>query len=383
MKHLHALAALALAGLPAPPAGTVAEQPVFEEEANELPDRPYYAPDTGEAVSFRYALTTLGELDALTLKIDGEDFSRFVGDLDLEFTSDAHYEVTDVVLESGSGQAQRLRRSFDELRGVGSSSLVSAGGEDRVEVDFESPLEGLTVVFSWNDEDELYDAEFDPARRSNPGQLLAALDEDMSLRRLLPPEPAGLEEDEAHAPRPGDTWEIEYSDLLRIVFPGGNLGLVPEDTGEFEEEFLQGLATEVTGVLRERVPGWLRGSSTASYAGARPEGEDVLDDIELAVDLELEADLRELFQGWGEALLEEGGTDWRIEFTRAELECELEGAGELTWSRAAGQLDQFVFEGEHETELDLALDLTAFDTTYQIEVVLEFHGEWGTRVDRQ
>ena len=330
-------------------------------------DRIVYAPELDAAVTQRFTLRATAELDELVLTWGGMDLSALLSEVELEGTLD--YLVTDELLALANGRPERLRRTFDELSGA---TVLRIDGEEG-ETALVSGLEGATVLVAWSDAQGGFATEYEDVHTEHRAESLEGLDEDMSLRGLLPP--AGRGE-----LGPGATWEIPFAELLRVGLPGGYLALVPEGAGEWDPLVLEDLLETMLEAVREQFPDWASGHATATYAGTR-EGvyrdENEVDVIALELRVELAADLapllRELVDEWGTRTGNADEAD-AVLISGAWLEVLLEGRGELTWDRAAGRLQGFVFHGTQESEFSLSVAGQEEPRRQPMSLELEFHG---------
>ena len=244
------------------------------------------------------------ELESVALTMGGEEVpDEFLGEMDIRVEREDSYVVTDVFESVDDGRPQRLRRSFDELSGHEQARFSNADSEESHDSDYESALEGQSVVFTWNEESGEYDVAFDEGAEGET-ELLEELDEDMDLRRLLP----------EHAVAEGDSWEIEAGVFACISDPGGELALL-DSTGENEDR------SSINGQLRDNLSGTIK----ASYVGTRD-----VDGTPAAV---IELDIETLTHGEEELPGEElppGGSGT----SRIESSYQLEG--ELLWDMEHG-----------------------------------------------
>ena len=95
-------------------------------------------------------------------------------------------EVSDRYEAVGEGRPTKLKRSFDK---IGTSTHVSVSnpviGDKETDIPATSELEGVTVLFSWNDSAGEYDVAFADGADGDE-ELLENLTEDLDLRGFLP-----------------------------------------------------------------------------------------------------------------------------------------------------------------------------------------------------
>ena len=130
-----------------------------------------------------------------------------------------------------------------------SASRSLSGPEGDEEQDLTSELEGATVVFAWDAEEEEYTVEYAEGEEGDE-ELLEELEWDMDASFLLPDD--DVEE--------GTTWDLgpELADLLTDL--AGDLHLEDEDEDE-EEDPMSELIDEASDAME--------GEFQATYAGMR------------------------------------------------------------------------------------------------------------------
>lgn len=267
------------------------------------------------------------QLESMAFTMNGEEVpADAFGEVDIQIEHSEAFVVSDAFEAVADGRPQRLRRTFEELGGKESSSYSSEGEDASDDSNYESELEGKTVVFTWNEDSESFDAAFAEGTEGDE-DLLAELDEDMDLRRLLPAGPVSE----------GDSWSIEPDAFASILDPGGDLALEDEESEEQD-------TSDQDAALRENVAGTIR----ATYRAREEDGVAV---IALEVDTNSHAE-HEL--GADEVPEGASGTG------RVEVSFLLEG--ELRWDLGHGHALSFELSGES--------GLTAIQT-----ITGEFEGE--------
>jgi hypothetical protein len=258
------------------------------------------------------------QLDSMTLTMDGEELPPdALGELDIQIEHSETYVVTDTYEAVEGGKPRRLRRSFDELGGRESSRFSSEEGEKGDASEYASELEGKAVVFTWDEETGRFDAAF-AADHVGAADLLADLDEDMDLRRLLPERPVAE----------GESWSIDPRAFSAVLDPGGDLGL--EIEGGLEEGPDD---SDKEAQLRAN----LAGSITATYRGTR--ADDGVHQALIALACEISTYAEQPLEG-DEVPEGTNGTD------RIEIRFDLEG--ELCWDLAHGHASSFELSGANE-----------------------------------
>lgn len=172
-----------------------------------------YAPAEGTVLKRLFVAEASYRLTDMTASIDGEEVSHD-GELpEYAMSFVERIAVTDTLESVSAGRPTTLLRRFDEL---GQENTDRAGDEERT-VEYVSPLEGRSVRFTWDADEEEYAVE--AADDEDLDEDLAAwLAEDLDLRRLLP----GSEVE------PGDEWELDPQLYLAFMWPGGLLDFHPD-----------------------------------------------------------------------------------------------------------------------------------------------------------
>ena len=265
-----------------------------------------FHPEEGLARTLTFVTTGSAELASVTLSMDGGDPQE--PDID-EAPVRSHVEtivVRDVYEGSEGGRPTGLERTFEELS---VSREITPPGGDTQEFDMISDLAETTVRFRWDEEEEAFVAE--AVDEEVDEELLAGLDEDMSLRGFLPDEE--VEE--------GDSWEVDAAAYGRLMWPGGELGFYDVD-GERSEE-------------REDLGLQLRDSLEAEISATLASIEDRDGTRVAVIELEIEAEA----SGSMERELENATENHTVI-----LERELEGT--LVWDLEAGVLVSLDLEGD-------------------------------------
>jgi hypothetical protein len=167
-----------------------------------------YAPEEGSTLRRTFVAEAEFELTDLTASVDGEALER--GDelppYSTRFTE--HIAVLDRLERVVDGRAHEFTRTFEKLL----QENGEAFGEDESESELESPLEGLTVRFRYDEDGERYRVEADESDELDEG-LLDALAADMDLLLLLPGREVEV----------GDEWDVAPELYLAFMWPSGLL----------------------------------------------------------------------------------------------------------------------------------------------------------------
>jgi len=205
-------------------------------------------------------------LDEMRMTVGDQEVptDHFTG-IEMTMTDTMNVVFVDEYLAMGDGRPTRLRRTFDELAKRSVESAVTPQGDQEKTTDEESPLEGKSVVFVWNEDEEEYAVELDD---DGDEDLVDELVEDTDLRAFLP----GGEVEE------GDSWEIDGARIDALMRPGGRLPFVDEDGDSTDSELSRELGAN------------LEGEITATYEGRTEIDGRTVARIALAVEVSTEGE---------------------------------------------------------------------------------------------
>jgi hypothetical protein len=272
-------------------------------------------------------------LDSMSMVFDGREMPISEGDVSMERKSRERIELKDTYHEVAGERPLKLERSFVALGASNSSEESSPQGEESKEVEETSELEGESVTFTWDEEEEEYSVAFTDDKGDE--ELLDELEEDADLRGFLP----GKEVAD------GDTWEVGPAAFSRVVSPGGNVKLVGDEEGAEDEEIERQFEENLAGEL------------TATWRGEREVGGRKVGVIALAGELASEAE-QDVQDGPGE-----GTTTMALTYdVEGELLWDLEG-GHFASLDLSGAIDlkattEVSIGGEHEMKHTMALSGT-------------------------
>lgn len=180
-----------------------------------------YAPEEGTVLKRTFVAEAEYHLADLSASIDGEPLDRPEELPDFRMGFEEHIVVTDTLRSLADGRPAELLRTFDELR----QDSTDSSGDEEVESTMTSSLQGRTVAFRWDDDEEHFTAE--AADEEDLDESLAEwLAEDMDLRLVLPDEEVEV----------GDEWVIDPKLYLAFMWPSGLLDFRAEDAEEPDDE---------------------------------------------------------------------------------------------------------------------------------------------------
>ena len=328
--------------LPFATAGLVVVSPLHR------PDSVEFRAEEGRSLRRSFEERATLELVSARMTMGGEE--EEMEELEVEAVLVRELGVTDEYLGVSDGAVRRLRRSFDDVTGrTEVESVEPSGAEEFDEAELGSELEGLGVVFAWDEEDERFEASWDEDSEGDDA-LLAGLVEDLDLRALLPD--GDVDEN--------DSWEIDAEVFAGVLAFGGDLAERPDIDDDTQAEPIL-----ICGFLAlSEIGGDIDGDVTATYEGSR-DGEAVISfRVELSYTRDLTDALRKVSEGYD--------TEGIGNAESMELEGTFDGEGTLTWSVANGHALRFELEGELESSIDLT---PSQDFGMDVLMELEFVGE--------
>lgn len=208
-------------------------------------DQLSFGPKEGTRLTKRFEMSMQLEKRSMSLKIGGREMPpEATENARMDMKSVRTVEVEDEYVALDGERPTELKRDYTRVSEDESSTIQMVGMPEPKEETKEkrSELEGKTVVFRWKPSEKEYAKAWDGDGAGD--ELLAGLEEEMDLRRLLP----GKEVAE------GDTWEIDVRDFDSLLGPGGKLGLAKDgdDDHQFEDNATGVAKCTYKGVVEER-----------------------------------------------------------------------------------------------------------------------------------
>lgn len=287
-----------------------------------------FAVSEGTTVRYTFSQSLMLDVEEVEMMVTvngeehpGEDMSE----LELTINEDEEIVFVDSYLKVDDSSPVQISRSYESMSSVGTQDGTDPSGEPISEEENKSSeLEGQTVMFSWDDEEEEWSMAFAEDSEGDE-ELLEGLEAEVFFLGLLPES----EVDE------GDTWEIEPRAFLEATNPGGDM---PWDEDEEEDE--EGGDTE------EQMLDNLEGTVTAEFVGLAEE-----DGAELAT-IRFTASLTSEFDEEEEQSEETGEMGMEVEaVTTMSFEIELEG--EMIWDMGAGRIRSLSLSGPIRLDQDM------------------------------
>lgn len=273
-----------------------------------------YAPAADTTLTRVFQLVTELDMEGMRTVMNGQEIpAEYLPEMEIHVLSASTFAVTDRIVQVADGRPLELRRTFDSVASQTSEELSLQGEDTNSMETASSPYEGREIRFTWNEDDEEYEAVF-----ADDDEVIDGLWEDMDLRGFLPEEE--VEED--------DTWELAPDVFAALLSPGGDLAL------QWEGDDLQG---------GDHADDELTGKVEARFAGIQDDG---LALIEITGEVETQS--KEA--GDLEHIPVADGTATITSSTTFELD------GRLYWKLEAGHLDSLELDAkmkvDHLTEKD-------------------------------
>ncbi|MFT7479965.1 MAG: hypothetical protein ACI80N_003272, partial [Gammaproteobacteria bacterium] len=301
-----------------------------------------FAPTEGSSLTKTFASVMTFNLDDMNMTMNGES-PPMMPEMEMEMTQEMTLVVTDEYASLKDGTVAKLLRSFEtigqEISVETSMEMMGETQETNPTGSGGSALEGTTVSFTWNDDDEEYERAFEGD--GDDEELLDGLTADMDLRALLP------EGDVSE----GDEWDVELVALVDILAPGGDLAIDLEMDGGGAQ--MGGPDPQMMSNMRELLGDLLEGDFKATYSGTRKADGLTLGVISVTIDIESARDMSEYMS----ESMDEADSPIPMELDRADVEFMVEAEGELLWDLAAGHLHSFDLKGDASITMDMAMTM--------------------------
>lgn len=319
-------------------------------------EKPSFRPTPGTSQTKSIEIENEVELEDMSMELNGVDMSEMAGQVELAMKVSMKLAVTDHYLTVDGGRPTRLRRSYDEISSLThvSGSNPATGAEEK-DIPLASELEGSTVVFSWNADDEEYRAEFDGDSQGDD-DLLAALREDLDLRGFLPTGEVSE----------GDTWKVPADAVKAVLAPGGDMKLRPDgavDSMGGMEQFSQ-----------NDMIGELDGKFDAVYAGTRDEDGTKVAVIKLTLDANSAQDMSSRLDQMKEQMKGNLPDEVEVDLSAMDSEFDYEAEGELLWNLESGLPFGLHLSGEVRMIIDMAMTMKMGEQEQAMDISQTFSG---------
>ena len=254
----------------------------------------------------------------------------------LDISSTIDLEVVDTYRKVKDGRPLELQRVYKANPFHIDISFADARGTKVPEGwDAETFLKHKSVVFTWIPEEKGYSKHYDDVEGLE--EHLANLAEDLDLRFLLP----------KSAAREGAEWAIELRALQDLFAPGGTVPLTWVKGGK--GGFSTAIAAGVGGPLHPAFTGDVKGSCRAKWVKSQDSEGGRLAVIELALEVETDADRTEIVR----RILRQDEDEAQSPVRHAGVQWKFKGEGTLLWNLAAGRYEKLDVVGRQDVTSDI------------------------------
>jgi len=319
-------------------------------------DAPSFHPTEGTVLKKHIEVTSEITLDEMTMVMGGQDMGAAMG---MEMTTIATQviAITDTYVAVDEDRPTVLERRFDELSSTTEVEMSNAMAPDvEQEMTGSSELEGLTVVFTWDEDGGGYSVEFGE-ESDGDDELLEGLTEAMDLRGMLPDGEVSE----------GDTWDIDPDVLLEVLAPCGSVKIRPEElAGMMDMNTPQPSPAEMLGEFE--------GDVTAEFEGLRDEDGTRVAVIKLTIDVDTAKDMTEFMEEMMSEMEMPEGMDIDMDIESMDMEFEFQGEGHLLWNLESGLVYSLQIDGNVKQAMDTAMSMSMGGTEQSIEQSMSFSG---------
>lgn len=300
-------------------------------------DTPSVAVDVGTKVTKTYENALKVELQSISIEFGDEEQEVPEENLPEVVIEDNELVVfTDEYLAVDGGRGTRVARTFDTLEDSSTQTVSMPDGDGNEDLtEGESELTGTTVVFTWDDDEEVYDAAFGEDEDADE-DLLEDLEGDADFLFMFPGEEVEV----------GDSWEVEAEVFTLITSPSGDLKIDSEDESDDDDEFGEQFEDNLSGEFEVTLESIEDGVAKVVFEGV----------VETEIELDREAPEEapeglELQQGFEFSFDVSGTLLWNMEDGIA-ISMEMEADVEMNTSNIQTMGEQSLkqvqyFEGEY------------------------------------
>ena len=305
-----------------------------------------FSPEEGSSLSKTFELSLSLALDDAMLLVDGNDMAEMVLSQEPGVDATFTWSIDDTYEEMGDGRPTKLLRTFTE------AGMEYDTGDDSGSESMED-LEGKSIRFTWDDEEEGYIAEFADEEEAGDEDVLNGLGEDMDLRALLPGDGVSV----------GDTWEVDL--VGDVLMPGMDLTSAM-DSGDIPPEaepLIAFLETEIENLVESM-------TLSCEYMGSRDEGGVQVGVVGVSLECTYSVSLVDLIAD----MVSNAPVEVALDTEYADIEFELAGEGELLWDMAGGHISSFGLESDMACFIDAAMSADMGGQMSEQEVSVELSG---------
>ena len=322
-------------------------------------DTPSFAPEEGSTLTVTFEQKSNGELveNELSFLVNGEESEGLEQEeLEISRSFTESISFTDEIIAIDDGTPTHVSRTFDEISMSSTEETINSEGDDfESENEQKSSLEGVTVEFVWDEDDEGYSKSSEDEDVEDV--MLDRLELTGHLVELLPDDDASE----------GDEWKVDAAVFGKLVYPGGSLSYyyVDEDGDELGEQDEDEIARKDD--WDEQYGENFEGDISLVHNGTREEDGVTLLVIGIEIDVETSVEQEEEIS----FEIDDEPGDGTITKTYS-FAMELEG--ELLWNPELGHAVSLTFAGDNELEYEEAQDMPGDSVHLEITTVQLFEG---------
>jgi hypothetical protein len=309
-------------------------------------DFPAFAVKEGTTVQKRFEIQH--ELTVQKIELSGAATGA-MSQQQLELSSEVVLQVADAYVKTSPIRPLVLQRLYKASTYHVDFAFSEANGTKVPDSwDADSPMKNQSVVFTWVPEEKDYGRHYDQVEGTE--EYLSTLAEDLDLACLLPPldanGPGGAEK--PHAVREGERWTVDLKPLSALFSPGGSIPLSFVKGGK--GGFKMAVSAGVGGPLSPVFAGTIKGNASAKWAATEKTDAGRIAVIELAIDLETDADRTEIVRRY----LRQDEDDDASPVRHAGVKWKLSSAsGTLRWNLDAGRFEKLDLVGREDVASDI------------------------------
>lgn len=320
-------------------------------------DRVAFGVSEGTTLSKTFTSRQELSLDDMSVVMNGQEMdTAMMGSIEMNMTANTEITVIDRYVTVSDERPLKVRRTFDQLENQMDMEATGNPMLDEMSVSGSSDLEGLAVVFTWDEAGD-YDVAFEEEGRDE--ELLNGLLQEMDFLAFLPDGEVSE----------GEQWEIEPRALLHVLAPGGNLKFTPE--GEELADMMQmGNQMNVAETL-----GDFEGTFTGTFTGTREVDGTKVAVIQIDVDASSSKDMTDIVsQAMEEMEMPPEMGEVEMEYDSVDTEFEFKGKGELLWNIAGGHAHSFDLSGDALIATDMSYSMKMGEQSMDMEMSMEMSG---------
>lgn len=316
----------------------------FLQSSKPTADSLRFAPADETTITMEFSNSMEFFLEDFSMEAMGQDMSEMMGDVEASVNIDLEVDFTDTYLKTESGRPLSFSRTFGEGSVNGEFSGSGGGESDTQAFELEDNMDGQTVLFNWDAEEDDYIKSY-PEDVEGDEDLLEGLAGRVDLAFLLP------EGDVSE----GDEWTIDATRLVEILVPGGDLAY---DTPEGDRDDSMGGDEDVDEETLEALRSLMQGEVTGTYRGMNDDGLAVIGiTLEIAGDKDLADIMMAAIEKMAEANGDEIDPSQMPSFDDFTVDLALEGEGTALWDPKGGHIVSFSMSAETEVSLSMAMTM--------------------------